>query len=207
MSRVEFDLDILVGKLRTLSTQPDPAAEIQNALKQALQDTNQVQQRMPVFKDNDTILYEDEMISIWHCRFDPGYTVPAHDHQMTATIGIYQGAECNTLYRRGSDTEIMVVREIELQPGDVLQLQPGDIHTVRCASEVPCCGIHVYQGTLTAVDRSLFDIRTGEGMKFTDENYDRLTRKDSCAYLDHIADHASFLELRLQVICYRGQLI
>ena len=144
-----------------------------------MQEPSSVQREMPDFEENDVILYEDDTVSIWHCRFDPGYTVPAHDHQMSATIGIYRGAEKNELYQRVANGGLAKQREIVLRAGDVLQIHASDIHAVSCASDVPCCGIHVYLGCLTAADRSLFDVVSGNELNFSDENYRRLTRADT----------------------------
>ncbi len=45
---------------------------------------------------------------------------------------------------------------------------------MTCVTEEPCCGIHVYQGNLTEVDRHLFDPKTNEVMGFTEDNYHNL---------------------------------
>jgi predicted metal-dependent enzyme (double-stranded beta helix superfamily) len=171
-----FELSQLIADLRAASQRDDASVDIQAILQRALCEPEKFQQALPVFADNDTILHEDERISIWHCRFDPGYTVPAHDHQLTAVIGIYSGAEKNEMYGRQADGSLALEQVVTLTPGDVLRISPNDIHAVSCASAEPCCGIHVYTGRLTTVDRSLFDVRRGEEMTFTDENYQRLTR-------------------------------
>lgn len=175
---VELDLDMLVASLQTASRSPDASADVYAIMRSVFRDPLTLQRHMPVFKDNDTILHEDETVSIWHCRFDPGYTVPAHDHQLEAFIGIYSGAEKNELYRRCPDSGIELETVVTLTPGDVLQIKPNDIHAVSCASAEPCCGIHVYLGCLTTVNRSLFDSARGDELRFTDENYERLTHKN-----------------------------
>ena len=94
-SRKKFDLNDLVMRLRFAAKGDDPRAAIKTILEDAVKDPQHVQDGIPTFEDNDTILFEDDTVSIWHCRFMPGYSVPAHDHQMFATIGVYRGAERN----------------------------------------------------------------------------------------------------------------
>lgn len=173
---VPFNLNQLLDELRVAAVGADAESAVYSLLKHAMQHTDRVLKGMPDFEDNDTILFEDEAVSIWHCRFDPGYTVPAHDHQMFAIIGIYQGTEKNELYKQLADGQLAKEKEIILNGGDVLQIAASDIHAVSCVGEVPCCGVHVYLGCLTTVDRLLFDVGNGNEMKFTDDNYQRLTR-------------------------------
>lgn len=172
----DFDIEDLVAELRQAAEAENPRAAVKALLQSAVADPARVRAGMSHFEDNDVILHEDDAISIWHCRFMPGQTVPAHDHQMHATIGVYSGAERNDFYEADTDTGGMRKSgEVVLQAGHVLQIGPSAIHAVGCASEEPYLGIHVYLGALTTVDRSLFDTESGKVMPFSDENYHRLT--------------------------------
>lgn len=172
-----FNLDTLVKELRAAAMQPCSHHHVKVLLEQAVADPDAMAGAMPDFADNDVILHEDKTVSIWHCRFMPGQTVPAHDHQMLATIGVYHGAERNHFFEADPETGgIRECREVVLSAGNVLQIEPNAIHAVGCASDEPCKGIHVYLGALTQIDRSLFDTEKGEQMPFSDENYHRLTR-------------------------------
>lgn len=174
-----FDLDRLVAELRNAAKSNQARAEIKSILETTMADANWVEAGIPEFEDNDVILFEDDTVSIWHCRFMPGYQVPAHDHQMTATIGVYRGAERNIFFENDPNGTIRESGKIEVSAGNVIQIGPNAIHAVACASAEPCCGIHVYLGELTKTDRSLFDVEGGEVMNFTDENYERLTSKET----------------------------
>ena len=174
-----FDLDRLVGELRTAAAGERPQHAVKAVLEAAVADPGAVAAGMPDFADNDVVLHEDAAVSIWHCRFMPGQTVPAHDHQMLATIGLYKGAERNDFFAADPATGgLRKSSEVLLSPGDVLQIGPSAIHAVACASPEPCEGIHVYLGALTEVHRSLFDVETGEAIAFTDENYERMARAE-----------------------------
>lgn len=173
-----FDLDALVSRLRAAASGASARAEIKTILEETVKDPDHVRAGMPDFEENDVILYEDDAVSIWHCRFMPGVAVPAHDHQMSATIAVYRGIERNDFFAAGSEGEISKSSEVTLAAGDVLQIGPSAIHAVACTSEEPCCGIHVYLGRLTTVERSLFDTKKGEVMSYSDDNYNRLTRAE-----------------------------
>ena len=124
------------------------------------------------------ILFEDEKISIWHCRFQPDLHVPPHDHQTPAIIGLYEGTERNSFYEVESD-QLVLKGSKDSKPGDVLTIGPEGIHSVEAVGDVPCVGIHVYLSSLTTIERSLFDWSSGAALPFTDENYDKMKKVDS----------------------------
>lgn len=173
-----FDIETLVARLRSVARQPDAARRVRDLLDATMADPHGVAAGMPTFPEDDVILYEDDSISIWHSRFQPGVSVPPHDHQMSATIGVYQGSERNDFFENDPDGGIRRSSETILAPGDVLSIGPNAIHAVTCVSEIPCCGIHVYLGNLTEVERSLFDVQNDEKMAFIYDNYQRLFRPD-----------------------------
>jgi 3-mercaptopropionate dioxygenase len=169
----------LVQKLRNAAATETPNEAVQALLTDLVADPQRVRDMLPNYVENDVILFEDDSISIWHCRFMPGFAVPAHDHQTHATIAVYDGAERNDFFEKGADGSLSKTREVVLEAGGILEIGPDDIHSVACASETPCCGIHVYLAALTQIERSLFDTERGEEMRFSDKNYNRLTGPDS----------------------------
>ena len=177
--KTAFDLETLLKRLKIAAVESDAVKAVHAILEDTVADPALVIAGMPDFEDNDVILFEDDTVSIWHSRFLPGITVPAHDHQMSATIGIYRGSERNDLFENDPLGGIRKSSEVVLVAGDVFSIGPSAIHTVSCISDEPCCGIHVYLGNLTAVDRSLFDTEAGVTMCFTDENYHLLMRPDA----------------------------
>ncbi|TCL00621.1 putative metal-dependent enzyme (double-stranded beta helix superfamily) [Shimia isoporae] len=173
-----MQLESLITQLRAAAVGENPRADIKSLMQGALSDPEAFAAVLPEFEDDDVVLFEDDTISVWHCRFQPGKTVPPHDHKMLATIAVYRGAERNDFYERSVDGGLRKSSEVRLGAGDVFQIGPSAIHAVGCASEEPCCGIHVYLGELTKVDRSLFDLSSGNAMPFTDENYYKLVAED-----------------------------
>ncbi len=142
IERVKFDLDVLVNQLKTAATEPAAATAIRSILQQTMSSPESVAAGMPEFEENDVILFEDDTISIWHCRFLPGVSVPPHDHQMSATIGVYCGTELNDFYKTDQAGGFRRSGNALLNAGEVLSIGPNAIHSVTCISEIPCCGIH-----------------------------------------------------------------
>ncbi len=173
-----FEIGKLVDALRAAAAEEGAAQAVQALLTHTMADPDWVAAGIPGYAENDVILHEDETVSIWHCRFTPGKTVPAHDHRVSAVIGVYAGRERNDFFESDGKGGLRRSSQTEVTPGDVLAIGPSAIHSVTCISEEPCCGIHVYLGNLTETERSLFDPDTGEALAFTMENYEMLQRTD-----------------------------
>ena len=113
-----------------------------------------IKDAMPAFENDDEVLFEDDNVSIWFVRFMPGLHVPPHDHQTTATIGVYEGAEDNHFYLHEGGQLVQKTTK-RVGPGDVIALKPEGIHSVEAADGRQSCGIHVYLARLTTIERSL----------------------------------------------------
>ncbi len=170
-----FDLEQFVQQLREAARQGDPVKSVRTLMTEAFADPDAIRAAMPEYANDDEILFEDDSVSIWFVRFQPGLHVPPHDHQTTATIGVYEGAEDNHFYLREAGRLLhKTTRRVE--PGDVIAIKPDGIHSVEAANGKPCCGIHVYLAALSKIERSLFDWDSGAASAFTDENYDAMKR-------------------------------
>jgi predicted metal-dependent enzyme (double-stranded beta helix superfamily) len=173
-----FSIDQLVNDLKKAALREDARAQVKSILERTVKDPQWVGTSIPDYADDDVILFEDESVSIWHCRFQMGLSVPAHDHQLVATIAVYQGAERNVIWVNSDTDGIEQKTEILVKAGDVLQLAPNAIHSVSSAVDVDSCAIHVYLGKLTTVKRSLFETKKGIVLQFDDDNYQRLISAD-----------------------------
>ena len=171
----DFDLDDFILQLRAAAGESEAVQKVRALMKAAFQDPQAIGRAMPGFENDDEVLFEDDSVSIWFVRFMPGLHVPPHDHQTSATIGVYEGAEDNHFYLR-QDSRLVHKSTRRVGPGDVIALKPDGIHSVEAANGMQSCGIHVYLDKLTTIERSLFDWETGEAMPFTDDNYDRMKR-------------------------------
>lgn len=170
-----FDLNDFITRTRTAARERNALGEVRRIMNESFKDPRAVRVAMSQYQSEAEVLFEDETVSIWYCRFDPGLHVPPHDHQTAATIGLYEGAENNHFYRvTNAGLEHAGTRC--LTPGDVISIGPDAIHSVESVNGATSYGIHVYLAPLTTVERSLFDWETGEARAFTDSAYDDLKR-------------------------------
>lgn len=170
-----FDLDDFVQVLRNAAIGDDAVGEVRGIMTRAFRDPAAIAAAMPEFEDDDELLFEDDSVSIWFVRFLPGIHVPPHDHQTTATIGVFDGAEDNHFYLR-EPGRLVHKSSRRVGPGEVIALKPDGIHSVEAAEGRPCRGIHVYLGPLTRIERSLFDWESGAAVAYSDENYEAMKR-------------------------------
>lgn len=174
---MSYHLEQLVSQLRSSAVAPDASAHIEQILRDFISSAETARAAVSHFTDDDVILFEDEQISIWFCRFQPGATVPPHNHKMAASIGVFQGTERNDMFARDSHGQLTKTASHLISEGQVFQIGADAIHGVSCVSEAPSQAIHVYRGALSMTDRDLFDVRAGTTLAFTDENYHKLTER------------------------------
>lgn len=167
--------DQLIANLKSAAQSENAEASVKALLTDFMRDPQLAKSAVPHYQDDDVIIFEDETISIWFCRFQPGAVVPPHNHLMSATIGVYQGTEQNDLYDRDDQGLPVFKSSTAIPAGQVVQIAENAIHGVTCTSDVPSEALHVYLGALTTVDRSIFDMTDGQEMPFTEDNYNRLT--------------------------------
>jgi predicted metal-dependent enzyme (double-stranded beta helix superfamily) len=103
------------------------------------------------------VLYRSPDLTVLDVIWPPSMTLFPHDHRMWATIGIYQGREDNTFYRR-SGTSLVRSGGKELADGAVLLLGEEVIHGVHNPARHSYTGaIHVYAGDFVGTPRSQWD--------------------------------------------------
>lgn len=170
-----FNLDQFIQQLRDVATQPEASDQVKSIMKQAFQNPEAVKQAMSGYEGGEEILFEDETVSIWYCRFDPDIHVPPHNHKTQATIGVYDGEELNHFYLP-KDGRLEQKTTRSLKPGDVLSMGPDAIHSVESANSKATYGIHVYLAALSTISRSLYDWDSGEALPMEDELFNRMQR-------------------------------
>ncbi len=170
-----FVLDDFIQKTRAAALADDAVKRVRELMTDVFREPESIRAAMSHFEGDDEVLFEDDTVSIWFVHFVPGLHVPPHDHQTTATIGVYEGAEDNHFYLCEAG-KLVHKSSKRVGPGEVIALKPDGIHSVEAANNAQSCGIHVYLAKLTTIERSLFDWDSGEASPFIDENYDRLKR-------------------------------
>jgi predicted metal-dependent enzyme (double-stranded beta helix superfamily) len=113
------------------------------------------------------LLYRREgKLSISSLVVPPGVTTPVHDHLAWGLVGLAQGTQEETFYRRADSTgddeghaELEMVSTESAGPGDFYELVPpeGDIHSVKTTSDVPSVSIHLLGADVGCIPRHAFD--------------------------------------------------
>jgi predicted metal-dependent enzyme (double-stranded beta helix superfamily) len=95
----------------------------------------------------------------------PHFTSPPHDHRMWAVIGIYEGQENNTFYRRSAQG-LEEVNRREIRAGEAVLLGPDVIHAIANPFAASTLGLHVYGGDLGATRRSMWHPHSRKELPF-----------------------------------------
>lgn len=93
-----------------------------------------------------------------------GAETPVHDHLTWGLVGVYQGRQAETVYRRTDDGQrartarLEVAAQLSLAPGDCYDLLPrNDIHSVRTTSPETSVSIHLLGNDNGCTWRHQFD--------------------------------------------------
>src|SRR5262245_48691883 len=117
---------------------------------------------------------EDGSLCLFSLVVPPNAATPVHDHLAWGLVGLYRGAQHETVYRRlddGSDptrADLEVAKEQRLAPGDFYALIPptDDIHFVKTTSPSASISIHLLANDTACVWRHKFDPARGTAAPF-----------------------------------------
>ena len=112
---------------------------------------------------------EDGSLCLFSLVVPPNSATPVHDHLAWGLVGLYRGAQDETVYRRlddGSNPDfatLEVSKRQSLAPGDFYALIPptDDIHYVKTTSETPSISIHLLANDTACVWRHKYDPASG----------------------------------------------
>jgi len=112
---------------------------------------------------------EDGSLCLFALVVPPGASTPVHDHLAWGLVGLYQGEQAETVYRRlddGTDeahAQLEISKEQRLTRGEFYPLIPpvDDIHYVRTTSETASISIHLLANDTACVWRHKFDPSSG----------------------------------------------
>jgi predicted metal-dependent enzyme (double-stranded beta helix superfamily) len=112
---------------------------------------------------------EDGSLCLFSLVVPVGAETPVHDHLAWGIVGVYQGAQDETVYRRlddGRDADraaLEVSKRHTLKRGECYTLLPptDDIHFVKTISQVPSISIHLLANDTACVWRHRFDPASG----------------------------------------------
>jgi predicted metal-dependent enzyme (double-stranded beta helix superfamily) len=151
-----FDVDSFVATCHEALREPDPRRAVREVLAETLENREQVATALGRESGGLEILHNSPDLTVINIIWAPHMTIYPHDHRMWAVIGIYGGAEDNTLYRRGPE-RLQAAGGRELREGDVFGLGPEAIHAVTNPWGRFTGAIHVYGGDFVNQPRSQWD--------------------------------------------------
>lgn len=159
-----FDLDRFISDCQQAAEWPDSAAAVKKLVQDAVADPRGLKAAIAGRSGGgslrDAVLFRSETLTILPAATPPGLRTPAHDHQMWAVIGVYEGEEPNDFFIDGEDGLQRKSSRV-LRQGDVAVLDANTIHAISNPLNVNCYAIHVYGGDLvTRRGRSMWNPRT-----------------------------------------------
>ena len=153
-----FDLDRFISDCRdAVRTNPThmAAAEV---VRRAMSDPGAILAALgPPTGPGIAPLYQSAEITIVNLTWAPSLTIPPHNHEMWAVIGILDGREDNIFWRRIKDHPEGLIEAAgarALSTGDVCPMGPDIIHSVTNPIPRMTAALHVYGGDFFEAERS-----------------------------------------------------
>jgi len=168
-------LEELVGQVRQAATVEEHSSAIRMLLQSSQSRKDEYADAIAAMDEDEVMLLEDNTCSIWTCRYHAGVVLAPHEHCMRVHIAVYRGAEVEVHYKREPD-RLHHSGNSTVKAGDVVQLGQDAVHAVTADGDGQSHAIHVYEGPLTQIKRSLFDWDTGEEVEFTMNNFHAMAR-------------------------------
>ncbi len=159
-----FDLDMFISDCRDAAESDPTHKSAQEVVRRALSDPSRV--RDALGEPNEpgiTALYQSKDLTILNLVWKPSMTLPPHNHEMWAVIGIYGGREDNIFWRRVKDHPDGLIEAAgarALSTGDVCPMGPDIIHSVTNPIPRLTAALHVYGGDFFEAERSEWEPET-----------------------------------------------
>ncbi|MCV6823318.1 MULTISPECIES: hypothetical protein [Halocynthiibacter] len=154
-------LERFVEQCRDAVRSGDGRKEVTEILREYLADVDGVMKELgPPEKAGLMPLFKADDLTIINVVWQPGMTIPPHNHEMWANIGIYSGREDNIFWRRikdDPDGHIEAAGATALSAGEVAPLGKDIIHSVTNPIPRLTGAIHVYGGDFFEAERSEWD--------------------------------------------------
>ncbi|MBW4687883.1 MAG: cysteine dioxygenase family protein [Komarekiella atlantica HA4396-MV6] len=112
------------------------------------------------------LLYRSQKLTIFSLVIPPNSITPIHDHLSWGLVGLYQGKQEETVYRRLDNGELQGFAQLEIvglyqvKRGDIYPLLPpdGDIHSVKATTVfAPSISIHVMGNDTGSILRNKYN--------------------------------------------------
>jgi predicted metal-dependent enzyme (double-stranded beta helix superfamily) len=151
-----FDVDQLIADCRGAVAEAEPRRAVREVLERTMSAPGQVADALAPDEGGLTLLHHAPDLTVLHVVWAPGMRLYPHDHRMWAAIGIYEGQEDNTFFRRSGPDRRSLTESggKELATGDVLILGDDAIHSVANPKTHLTGAVHVYGGDFVNEPRS-----------------------------------------------------
>jgi predicted metal-dependent enzyme (double-stranded beta helix superfamily) len=168
-----FDLEDFVASCERLVVAPDGARQVLDLMRRAVRDPEGIKRAVAPSDSGpamDAPLKRSATCFILNATLYPRFASPPHDHCMWAVIGIYEGQENNTFYRR-SGGGLEIVNRKEVHAGEAIPLGPDVIHAIANPLGSRTLGLHVYGGDLAAAKRTMWNPHSGEELPYDGQKF------------------------------------
>ena len=156
-----FDVDRFVARSRSAAREHSGPGAVRDVLAQALSEPTAIIEALGVpARSQIQTLYSGPDVTVLNVVWGAGMSVPPHNHEMWAVIGVYSGREDNIFWRRlpdRADGKLEAAGAKALSTGDVATLGEGIIHSVLNPIGRLTGALHVYGGDFFQVQRSQWD--------------------------------------------------
>jgi hypothetical protein len=163
-----FDLEVFIEDCRRLVGDPHAPRRALELMREAMADPEGVAKAVTPLEAKvgalDAPLFRSSELTVLNVTLRPRILTIPHDHRMWAAIGIYEGEEENTFYRRAGDAVGGGLEEANrrtVRKGEAMLLGEDVVHAIENPLATPTLGLHVYGGDLIGAQRSMWDPRTG----------------------------------------------
>ena len=151
-----FDPQEFVSKCLQALTDPDAELAVREIVSETVSQPEALQAGLATTAPGPITWYQSPALTVQRIVWPNGVITPPHEHRMWAVVGVYQGQEDNTLWKR-IPHGVEEVGSRELSARDVLLLGPDAIHAVANPCRYPTIGLHVYGGDIISTPRSEWD--------------------------------------------------
>lgn len=133
-----------------------PQLAVKEVVERATSDPAAIAQRLGPFDTGGIqTLHHTTELTILNIVWPSYMSLFPHNHNMWATIGIYQGQEDNTFYRRSkSGVGLEHANGLSLTAGDAIVLGADVIHAVTNPARAYTAALHIYAGDFFEAPRS-----------------------------------------------------
>ncbi len=148
---------------------------IVNRLDTFVRSPGKVERSLPQLSSDETLLYNDEHITVYHISTPPGIFYPAHEHDMISITCIYGGQETHVFYEPANDA-LKHLGEVTFTAPVVVDMHADAVHAICNRGKEPTRTLHFYLGDLENQKRRMWDADGENPRQYVHKDYLDLAR-------------------------------